>query len=69
MYSHLGRPSYWLCMYVCMLYVCIHVGSNDPRVKKAESDQMVEAIRKNGLDVTYVVYPGKQQKQGHHPHS
>jgi dipeptidyl aminopeptidase/acylaminoacyl peptidase len=32
-------------------------GANDPRVKIAESDQIVAAMRANGLPVTYVVYP------------
>jgi dipeptidyl aminopeptidase/acylaminoacyl peptidase len=32
-------------------------GANDPRVKQAESDQIVEAMRKNGKEVQYVVYP------------
>ena len=32
-------------------------GANDPRVKQAESDQIVEAMRKNGKEVEYVVYP------------
>jgi dipeptidyl aminopeptidase/acylaminoacyl peptidase len=32
-------------------------GSNDPRVKKAESDQMVQSLRNIGRDVTYVVFP------------
>jgi len=32
-------------------------GSNDPRVKKAESDQMVQSLRNVGTPVTYVVYP------------
>jgi dipeptidyl aminopeptidase/acylaminoacyl peptidase len=31
-------------------------GANDPRVKQAESDQIVEAMKKNGKPVTYVVY-------------
>lgn len=31
-------------------------GANDPRVKQAESDQIVEAMRKNGIGVTYVLY-------------
>jgi dipeptidyl aminopeptidase/acylaminoacyl peptidase len=31
-------------------------GATDPRVVKAESDQMVDAIRGAGLEVTYVVY-------------
>jgi dipeptidyl aminopeptidase/acylaminoacyl peptidase len=32
-------------------------GANDPRVKQAESEQIVEAIEKNRGSVTYVVYP------------
>ncbi len=32
-------------------------GANDPRVKQAESDQIVAAVRKNGQEVQYVVYP------------
>ncbi len=32
-------------------------GANDPRVKQAESEQIVAAIEKNGGGVTYVLYP------------
>jgi len=32
-------------------------GANDPRVKQAESDQIVAAARKNGRDVLYIVFP------------
>jgi dipeptidyl aminopeptidase/acylaminoacyl peptidase len=32
-------------------------GANDPRVKQAESEQIVEAITRNGGSVTYVLYP------------
>jgi dipeptidyl aminopeptidase/acylaminoacyl peptidase len=32
-------------------------GANDPRVKQAESEQIVAAIEKNGGKVTYVLYP------------
>ena len=32
-------------------------GANDPRVKKAESDQIVEAMKRKNLRVTYVLYP------------
>lgn len=32
-------------------------GANDPRVKQAESDQIVAAMQAKGLPVTYVVYP------------
>jgi len=31
-------------------------GANDPRVKQAESDQIVQAMRAKNLPVTYVVY-------------
>ena len=31
-------------------------GANDPRVNKAESEQIVDAISKNGGSVTYVIY-------------
>jgi len=32
-------------------------GANDPRVKKAESDQIVEALQARNIPVTYVLYP------------
>lgn len=32
-------------------------GENDPRVKMAESNQIVEAMREKGLPVTYIVFP------------
>lgn len=32
-------------------------GANDPRVKQAESDQIVSAMQDNSLPVTYVLYP------------
>jgi len=32
-------------------------GANDPRVKQSESEQIVDAITKNGGNVTYVLYP------------
>jgi dipeptidyl aminopeptidase/acylaminoacyl peptidase len=31
-------------------------GANDPRVVKAESDQMVEALKKRGVEVEYIVF-------------
>jgi dipeptidyl aminopeptidase/acylaminoacyl peptidase len=31
-------------------------GANDPRVPKSESDQVVEGIRRNGVEVWYVVF-------------
>jgi len=36
-------------------------GANDPRVKQAESDQIIAAMRGQGLPVTYVLYP----EEGH----
>jgi dipeptidyl aminopeptidase/acylaminoacyl peptidase len=32
-------------------------GANDPRVKQAESDQIVKAMRENGKPVEYLVFP------------
>jgi len=32
-------------------------GANDPRVKRAESDQIVAAMHKNNKDVVYYVFP------------
>jgi dipeptidyl aminopeptidase/acylaminoacyl peptidase len=32
-------------------------GANDPRVRQAESDQIVEAMREREIPVTYVLYP------------
>ena len=32
-------------------------GANDPRVKQAESDQIVNALRASAIPVTYVLYP------------
>jgi dipeptidyl aminopeptidase/acylaminoacyl peptidase len=36
-------------------------GANDPRVNKAEADQMVEALKKRGIDVPYMV----KDNEGH----
>jgi dipeptidyl aminopeptidase/acylaminoacyl peptidase len=41
--------------------VLIAQGANDPRVNKAESDQMVEALKKRGIDVEYLV----KDNEGH----
>jgi dipeptidyl aminopeptidase/acylaminoacyl peptidase len=32
-------------------------GANDPRVKQAESDQIVKAMQEKGIPVTYVLFP------------
>lgn len=36
-------------------------GANDPRVNKAESDQMVEALKQRGIEVEYMV----KDNEGH----
>jgi len=36
-------------------------GANDPRVKKAESDQIVQALQERGIDVPYVL----KENEGH----
>ncbi|HOK50301.1 MAG TPA: prolyl oligopeptidase family serine peptidase, partial [Bacteroidales bacterium] len=36
-------------------------GANDPRVNKNESDQMVEAMKKRGVEVEYIV----KDNEGH----
>ena len=36
-------------------------GANDPRVNKAESDQMVEALKQRGVEVEYLV----KDNEGH----
>jgi len=40
-------------------------GANDPRVNKAESDQMVKALKKRGIDVEYMV----KNNEGHGFHN
>jgi dipeptidyl aminopeptidase/acylaminoacyl peptidase len=40
-------------------------GAHDPRVNKAESDQMVEALKKRGVDVEYMV----KENEGHGFHN
>ena len=45
--------------------VFIAQGANDPRVNKAESDQMVEALRNRGIEVPYMV----KEDEGHGFHN
>ncbi len=40
-------------------------GAKDPRVNKAESDQIVEGLRKRGVDVEYMV----KENEGHGFHN
>ncbi|KJH45813.1 peptidase, S9A/B/C family, catalytic domain protein [Dictyocaulus viviparus] len=37
--------------------IMIFQGANDPRVKQHESDQFVEALKKNDIPVSYILYP------------
>jgi dipeptidyl aminopeptidase/acylaminoacyl peptidase len=32
-------------------------GANDPRVKQAESEQIVEAMKSNGVEYEYMLFP------------
>jgi dipeptidyl aminopeptidase/acylaminoacyl peptidase len=41
--------------------VLVAQGANDPRVNKAESDQIVEALKKRGIEVEYMV----KENEGH----
>jgi dipeptidyl aminopeptidase/acylaminoacyl peptidase len=41
--------------------VLVAQGANDPRVNKAESDQIVEALKKRGIEVVYMV----KDNEGH----
>jgi len=43
----------------------VYQGAHDPRVVKAESDQMVEALRGRGVEVEYIV----DEESGHGPAS
>ena len=45
--------------------IFIAQGANDPRVNKNESDQMVEALRKRGVEVQYMV----KDNEGHGFHN
>ena len=40
-------------------------GAHDPRVKRAESDQIVTALRQRGVEVTYMV----KENEGHGFHN
>jgi dipeptidyl aminopeptidase/acylaminoacyl peptidase len=37
--------------------ILIGQGGNDPRVKQAESEQLVEAMKERGIDHEYLVFP------------
>jgi dipeptidyl aminopeptidase/acylaminoacyl peptidase len=71
MYEQIGDPEAdydMLCQYSPALHsenikapLFIAQGANDPRVNKAESDQMVEALRRQGVEVEYMV----KDNEGH----
>ncbi len=37
--------------------ILIAQGANDPRVKQAESEQIVEAMKKKGIEYEYMLFP------------
>lgn len=37
--------------------ILIAQGANDPRVKQAESEQIIEAMKKEGLEYEYMLFP------------
>ena len=44
--------------------VMVLQGANDPRVIKPESDEIVEAVKKNQVPVEYVVFDDEKTKRG-----
>ncbi|MCX6185870.1 MAG: S9 family peptidase [Bacteroidetes bacterium] len=48
-----ASPVYFVDKIKCPLFIA--QGANDPRVNKAESDQVVEALKKRGIQVEYMV--------------
>ncbi len=50
---HDASPVYFVDKIKCPLFIA--QGANDPRVNKAESDQVVEALKKRGVQVEYMV--------------
>jgi predicted esterase len=55
------RPKYRLMDEKIKSPLFIAQGANDPRVNKAESDQIVEALKKRGVKVEYMV----KDNEGH----
>ena len=53
-----GLALHWLCAFTedSLLKMFGLPGANDPRVKKQEADQIVDAMRTNQIPVTYVLY-------------
>lgn len=40
-------------------------GANDPRVAKAESDQIVAAVKANGAEPAYLYFPDEGRPESH----
>jgi dipeptidyl aminopeptidase/acylaminoacyl peptidase len=60
---HDASPVFFADRIVTPLFVA--QGANDPRVKRAESDQIVEALRARGVDVKYML----KDNEGHGFHN
>ncbi len=56
---HHASPIFFVDKIKCPLFIA--QGANDPRVNKAESDQIVEALKKRGVKVEYMV----KENEGH----
>lgn len=60
---HDASPLFFVDRIVTPLFVA--QGANDPRVKQAESDQIVDALRARGVDVKYML----KENEGHGFHN
>jgi dipeptidyl aminopeptidase/acylaminoacyl peptidase len=60
---HDASPLFFVDRIVTPLLVA--QGANDPRVKQAESDQIVDALRARGVDVKYIL----KENEGHGFHN
>jgi dipeptidyl aminopeptidase/acylaminoacyl peptidase len=58
-----ASPVFFVDRIKCPLFIA--QGANDPRVNKAESDQVVEALKKRGIEVEYMV----KDNEGHGFHN
>ncbi|MGH7404325.1 MAG: S9 family peptidase [Candidatus Methylomirabilales bacterium] len=55
--AFLTKRSPLTCAHRIQRPLLIGHGANDPRVKKTESDQIVQVMQEKGIPVTYVLYP------------
>lgn len=58
-----ASPVFHMDKVKCPLFIA--QGANDPRVNKAESDQVVEALKARGIEVQYMV----KDNEGHGFHN